>query len=284
VVAGERIINWNLKPAPKLICANALNAQGIDFREFGIEGEGSFDYDCSVLQVVAIGDDSSLKVRSRGRAEFENPRPNGSSRVCLPGERVQGEWSGAADFLGIYLTPFSIERTFERPFKVTDFRSGEHTSQIISHLLGAIRADVIQGSPGGPTFAQSVVISLLHYLNQPTGGLLPRLTKRGLSRRQLKKLQDLIDAKLATELSLEQLAREAGVSPGYLSRAFKTSMGITPHRYILRVRVDRARELIETTQRSLDEIAGQVGFADGSHMTSVFWRVTGRAPSHFRNR
>jgi AraC family transcriptional regulator len=108
--------------------------------------------------------------------------------------------------------------------------------------------------------------------------------RRGLSRRQLKTLQDLIDAEFADQLSLEQLSQAAGLSPGYLSRAFKTSTGITPHQYILRIRVDRAKQLIQTTNRSLDEIAEQVGFADGSHMTSVFWKVTGRAPSHFRNR
>jgi AraC family transcriptional regulator len=283
VASSERAIKWNLRPAPKLICANALNAQGIDFREFAIEGDGFFDYDCSVLQVVAIGD-NSLKVRSSAHSEFENPRPKGSARVCLPGERVKGEWRGTGDFLGVYLTPFTIERIFERPFQVTDFRSGEQTSQIVSFLLGAIRADVVQGSPDGPAFAQSVIVSLLHFLNGPTGGLLPRLVRRGLSKRQLKKLQEMIDAEFASPLTLEQLSREAGLSPGYLSRAFKISTGITPHQYILRIRVDRATRLIQASSCSLDEIAERVGFADGSHMTSVFLKVAGKPPSHFRNR
>src|ERR1700733_3767164 len=106
-VPGQRAINWNLKPSPKLICSNPLNAEGIDFREFGIGGEGSFDYDCSVLQIVSIGE-NSLKVRTSPRAEFEEVRPNGSSGISLPGERVKGEWQGAAKFLGIYLTPFTI--------------------------------------------------------------------------------------------------------------------------------------------------------------------------------
>ena len=283
VTTSQRTIHWNLKPAPKIICANALNAEGIDFREFAIEGEGSFDYECSVLQVVAIGE-NSLKVRSSPDLEFEDARPKSSARVCLPGERVKGEWRGNGDFLGVYLTPFTIERIFERSFRVSDFCNGEQTSQIVSNLLGAIRTDVIQGSPAGPAFAQSVIVSLLHFLNQPGTSLLPRLVRRGLSRRQLKALQELIDAEFASQLSLDQLSREAGVSPGYLSRAFKISTGITPHQYILRIRVDRAKQLIQASNRSLDEIAEQVGFADGSHMTSVFLKVTGRPPSHFRNR
>jgi AraC family transcriptional regulator len=217
-------------------------------------------------------------------SEFVDSRPKGSSRICLPGERVKGEWHGAADFVGVYLTPFSVERIFERPFRAADFWSGEQTSLIASYLLNAIRSDIVQGSPAGPTFTQSAIVSLLHYLNQPGGGLLPRQVKRGLSRRQLKILQEMIDARFASPLSLEELSLEVGLSPGYLSRAFKISTGITPHQYILRIRVDRAKQLIQTKDYSLDEIAEHVGFADGSHMTSVFWKVTGRPPSHFRNR
>jgi AraC-like DNA-binding protein len=259
---SERVIHWNLKPAPKLLCANPLNSEGIDFRGFSIGGEGSFDYDCSVLQIVAIGD-NSLRVRSAKSLEFVNSRARGSARVCLPGERV------TADFLGIYLTPFSIERIFERPFHVSDFNSGEETSQIIFYLLSAIRADVIQGSPAGPTFAQSVVISLLHYLNQPTGTLLPRLARRGLSRKQLRTLQELIDAEFSTELNLERLSTEVGLSPGYLSRAFKTSTGITPHQYILRIRVDRAKKLIKSGSWIRRRQSHDFSFLEGNRKAAV---------------
>jgi AraC family transcriptional regulator len=89
---------------------------------------------------------------------------------------------------------------------------------------------------------------------------------------------------MTSQLSIERLAREVGVSPGYLSRAFKRSTGISPHQYVLRIRVNRATQLIQTTNRSLGEIADQVGFADGSHMTTVFLKLTGKAPSHIRNR
>jgi AraC family transcriptional regulator len=282
MISAERKIDWNLKPPPKLVRANNSLAEGIDFREFSIKGLGSFDWCCSVLQVVVVLD-SALKVRPPGRPDFENARPNGVSSIVLPGEPVRGEWDGTGSFLGLYLLPEFVERVFERPFHAMKFISGEHESPIVENLLNAMRADVAQGSPGGPLFIQSVTISLLHHLHQ-SAEQLPLLAKGGLPRKQLNALEALIDAELTSHLSIERLSREVGVSPGYLSRAFKRSTGISPHQYVLRTRVNRARQLIQTTNRSLGEIAEQVGFADGSHMTTVFLKMTGKAPSLFRNR
>ncbi len=282
-VSAERTIAWNLTPAPEVMLATNPDVDGIDFREFAIGGEGSFDYGCSVLQVVVAVDDSALSVRSQNGTDFTRSRGRGSSRICLPGDRVKGEWKGAANFRGVYVRPDFVECTLEQPFRVGEFLSGETSSQIIEHLLSAIGADVVQRSPSGPAFIQSVVISLLHHLHL-TSGPRPLLSKGGLSRRQLKILQELIDAELASPLSLDRLSKEVGVSAGYLSRAFKVSKGLSPHQYILRTRVERAKKMIRDSDRSLDEIAESVGFADGSHMTTVFQKQTQKAPSQFRNR
>ncbi|WP_338691578.1 MULTISPECIES: AraC family transcriptional regulator [unclassified Bradyrhizobium] len=108
--------------------------------------------------------------------------------------------------------------------------------------------------------------------------------KGGLSTRRLKILHEVIESNLTGQLNIERLAREVGLSVGYLSRAFKLSKGLSPHQYILHVRVERAKHLIETSDWSLVEIAEQVGFADSSHMATVFARLTGEPPSRFRNR
>jgi AraC family transcriptional regulator len=282
MISTERTIAWNLKPPPKLVCANNSLADGVDFREFRLEENGHFDWCCSVIQVV-VALDSSARFRMSGRPGFEDPPLNGTTTIYLPGTPVRGEWEGTSSYLGTYLQPDSVERIFERTFPTMEFASGEFKSPIVENLLNAMRADVLQGSPGGPLFIQSVVISLLHHLHK-SAEQLPLLAKGGLSRRQLNIIRDSIDANLAGKLSLDELAREVGVSPGYLSRAFKRSMGISPHQYILRVRVERAKRLIEGSECPLDVIAEQVGFADGSHMTTVFSKLTGRPPSQFRNR
>ena len=95
MVSAERTITWNLTPASKVMLATNPDVDGIDFREFAIEGEGSFDYGCSVVQVVVAVDDSALSVRSPHSPELTRSRGKGTSRICLPGDRVKGEWRGA---------------------------------------------------------------------------------------------------------------------------------------------------------------------------------------------
>jgi AraC family transcriptional regulator len=106
----------------------------------------------------------------------------------------------------------------------------------------------------------------------------------GLSAKRLRILHEVIESDLAGQLNIERLAREVGLSPGHLSRAFKCSEGLSLHQYVVHLRVERAKELIETSDCSLVEIAEQVGFADSSHMATVFSRTTGEPPSRFRNR
>src|SRR5262249_22175649 len=87
----------------------------------------------------------------------------------------------------------------------------------------------------------------------------------GLAPRVLRRLHDHIDANIDQRISVEALARLANLSVCYFVRAFKQSVGVTPHDYLIRRRVERAMELLSDTDLSLSEIALAAGFADQSH-------------------
>jgi AraC family transcriptional regulator len=86
------------------------------------------------------------------------------------------------------------------------------------------------------------------------------------------------------ELSLSDIAAAAHLSPFHLSRIFKKATGVTPHRYLLQVRVHSARALLTAGagDRSLAEVAAAVGFADQSHLTRHFKRMLGVTPKQIR--
>jgi AraC family transcriptional regulator len=94
-----------------------------------------------------------------------------------------------------------------------------------------------------------------------------------------------IHANYARELSLTDIAEAAHLSPFHLARLFKQSLGVSPHQYLIHVRVDSARWLLSagSGERSLAEVASAVGFADQSHLTRHFKRVTGVTPRQFRS-
>jgi AraC family transcriptional regulator len=72
------------------------------------------------------------------------------------------------------------------------------------------------------------------------------------------------------------------MSPYHFCRAFKASMGITPHQYVLENRVEAAKRLLWTTPMSLGEVALEVGFASQSHFTGQFQARVGATPAAYR--
>jgi AraC family transcriptional regulator len=98
----------------------------------------------------------------------------------------------------------------------------------------------------------------------------------------MRRLRDFIEAALDTELSLERLACEAGVSPHTLPRAFVRAFGETPHQYVLQRRLARAMELLIATDQPIVDIALATGFSSQSHLAAAFRRLTGTTPGEYR--
>jgi AraC family transcriptional regulator len=91
----------------------------------------------------------------------------------------------------------------------------------------------------------------------------------------LKRLRDYIIAHLDEPIEVAALASLAERSPFHFSRVFTRSVGLTPHRYVLYLRVQRATELVRHGQLGLAEIAARTGFADQSHLSRWVRRVHG---------
>ena len=101
------------------------------------------------------------------------------------------------------------------------------------------------------------------------GGLPPATANR---------IYEYIDTHLQKRIALERLAEIAQLSVHHFARAFRQSVGMPPHTYIVRRRIERAQQLLRTTNLSLSEIAVAVGFTDQSHFSRHFRRLTGTSP------
>jgi len=88
--------------------------------------------------------------------------------------------------------------------------------------------------------------------------------------------------RLDKPLTLEILARHAAVSPRTFSRRFLEDTGYTPMQWVLRARIDMARELLELSERGVEQIAADVGLGTGSNLRLHFQRVLGTTPSQYR--
>ena len=104
----------------------------------------------------------------------------------------------------------------------------------------------------------------------------------GLSAVQLRLVLDFIHENFDTSVSLFELARLVDLSSSQFARMFKASTGITPHRYQLNTRIEKAQDLLLTKGESLSMVAAATGFVDQSHFTRTFKSVTGTTPHEWR--
>jgi AraC family transcriptional regulator len=118
-----------------------------------------------------------------------------------------------------------------------------------------------------------------HFVDPAKIALTP---SNGLSRERLKRVQDYIEAHLDDRLTLAELAKVVCLSPYHFSRSFKQTTGVGLHRYVTQRRLERAKTLLQRTNQSLAWVAQEVGFADQSHLASVFRREIGVTPGYFR--
>jgi AraC family transcriptional regulator, regulatory protein of adaptative response / methylphosphotriester-DNA alkyltransferase methyltransferase len=96
------------------------------------------------------------------------------------------------------------------------------------------------------------------------------------------KVKQLIEASYAADLSLHEIASRCYVSPFYLQRVFKQVTQISPTQYLIKKRIEAAKQLIEQPAFSITEIALQVGFKNPAHFSSVFSKEVGLPPSKYR--
>jgi AraC family transcriptional regulator len=152
-------------------------------------------------------------------------------------------------------------------------------------LVQLLLAEVESGCPTGSLFGEAIGNSLIlylacHYSSTVPGG---EQIRGGLPGIRLNRALEYIEANLARDIHLNDLAEATGLSPFHFAKLFKRSTGASPHRYVLQRRLEQAKELLRQPAKSLSEISLETGFADQSHFTNVFRRFMGATPSRFRS-
>ena len=104
-----------------------------------------------------------------------------------------------------------------------------------------------------------------------------------LSPMQIRRVRDYVQANLARDMGLAELAEQAQLSPHYFSMRFKRTLGVSPHRYVLRERIQEAQRRLAARHASISEVALSLGFSDQSHFSQTFRKLTGTTPKRFKS-
>jgi AraC family transcriptional regulator len=154
----------------------------------------------------------------------------------------------------------------------------------IEHIALALIAELESEDRFGRVYAESLGVALASHLLRRYLQRASVNVPAGISHSRIRRVLDYMHDNISKDLSLEELAQVANVSPSHLKVVFKEAIGMPVHQYIIRHRVERAVQLIARNDLPLTEIATLVGFSNQSHMARFTRRIAGASPAQFRSK
>jgi AraC family transcriptional regulator len=193
------------------------------------------------------------------------------------------------------------------PIDTMQFYVRKETLDDLAHERGTSPISVLRSSPDVPDpvlgpmctlllsappklaetnqlFVDQIALSLLTYFAEAYGGMrVPRmLASGGLAAWQERRAKEIMHSRLASRLTIADVARECRLTPSYFAKAFRRTTGRSPHQYLSHIRLEEAKSLLLSSSLPLADIALICGFGDQSYFTRVFTRSVGASPGAWR--
>ncbi|MBL8549029.1 MAG: helix-turn-helix transcriptional regulator [Hyphomonadaceae bacterium] len=202
-----------------------------------------------------------------------------------PGAAISG-WSKPArrtnSFVSLCFAPKALAERIGRneaalPIQPRVLVRDEQLASILQKLASLVRNETVVDDVLVDALALMAMVEL-------AGGAGRETVVRGLSSARVKRVRDYVEEHLGCAIALDDLAEVAGLSAFHFSRSFKEATGLSPYRYLLSRRVERAKSLIREGEMPLREIALAAGFASQSQLSRTFSAIAGETPRAFRAR
>jgi AraC family transcriptional regulator len=250
-------------------------ARECDFAPFG-----------EALAIFHTGGARDVRIRVGSRWIDERSTP-GLVTIVPPATPITWDIRGEVHSASVHLAPERFERLADdtaggRPLERLRFgfaRRDPLVAASIASLADELERPKERGSLYADTLADGLALHLVRNYAEPGPAL---AATAGLSSRALRLARERIEASVEAGISLDELAAEVGLSRSHFARGFRRSTGLSPHRYLTRQRIARARDLLRSTDEPLVEIALRCGFASQAHFNHSFRRATGVTPLAFR--
>jgi AraC family transcriptional regulator len=153
--------------------------------------------------------------------------------------------------------------------------------ELVRRLIAELRADDVGSGLCAESLATELAVHLIR--NYSTARRPAAVTFSALPRSKLQRVTDYIHDNLREELTLEKISQTLSMSPYHFAHVFKQAVGVAPHHYVVKCRIDRAKALLRGTDLSVTEIASQVGYSNLSHFSVAFHKRIGQTPSRYRS-
>jgi AraC family transcriptional regulator len=208
----------------------------------------------------------------------------GNLALC---DRHIGEWVGlmATPHLQLGISDAALMASSDGAYGEVELcPSRKFADPRLSALVAAAHAEMAAGFPSGRLFLDSVEQAMAVALvkdhavrHRPV-----EIYRGGLGAARLRRIKELVHAKIEDDLSLDEMAESVGLSTAHFARMFRKSTGETPHQFVLRQRLERAKTMLRAPDARVLDVAVACGFKTQQHFAQVFRDVWGVSPTDYR--
>ena len=195
-------------------------------------------------------------------------------------------WSSSASTLSVRLSDAALEQAADAAPLASEGVSADHAAQDmrLSSLLFALERERLHGYPAGRLFVDGIEQALAAILVRYAGIArhTPQIYKGGLAPYRMKRVAEFIQTHIEKEITLNELARDVGLSPSHFCSLFRKTSGKTPHQFVLHCRIQHAKSLLAKPGHSILDVALSSGFRTHQHFSRIFRRQVGVPPSTYR--
>src|SRR6202047_821896 len=202
-------------------------------------------------------------------------------------DRHVGEWVGLMNVqhLQLGIADAALMACSDGAYGEVDLRpSRKFAEPRLSAMVAAVHAEMVAGFPSGRLFLDSIEQAMAVALvsGQAVRYRPVRISRGGLGPARVRRITDLVHARLEDELGLDELAQSVGLSTAHFARMFRKSTGETPHQFVLRQRLERAKSMLRAPDARILDVAGACGFKTQQLFAQVFRDVCGVSPTRYR--
>ena len=271
-------------PPTILASGRAPGESGVSVVSLRYRGSAHF---CADLRqhLVAFHSKTRIKCRAAGRALHHNTH-EGSLAICPAGLDTSADADQDLNALLVAVRPdkFALAAAEDGTLEAGLIGRLCGHDQTLLDLAGVLARESKEGYPLGTVFWNETAGHFIDILAARHAMGAKAKTNGLLTTDILERLKEFVLEHLDEPLDVATLAKMTNRSQFHFSRAFTRSVGVSPHRYVVHLRLQRAVEMVRDGKVGLAEIAAKTGFADQSHLTRWVRRVYGVSPTQIMAR
>ena len=276
-------------PRPAMRSSETLGWKGIYVEQHQQPAWETPEYTRTKHMLLVHGTDVTVPTERWFDGRRQQEQIGGENNIAIIPATVKHRvnWDRESCFSLLFIEPDRLIQIAYESVRVERVKLIPHHAMhdpAIAQIGQLLTAELQPNQFGSQLFADSLMIALSihllrHYsdfqqpLREDFGGLTPHKLQRAIT---------YINDRLGGDLSITAISQELEMSQYYFSRLFKQSMGVSPYKYIMQQRIERAKQLLKTTPLSVAAIASQVGFAHQNQLAIQFRKFTSTTPSNYR--